>query len=308
MKTKFILIFTFFLVCTNSLTAQEAAIEDNRKSNIIEYTPSKLLFKNQWDIKWFNNLYTQTRAADENGDVTKNLPRQTFFTSTLEVFTGVSDTRRVNIGTIVRFRSNAVGGRNTFDVFQFDGDSNTARSGITAIAPSVKIAPFKKLSNLSVQSSLFIPLIDREVENGVFFEQKGFVWQNRFFYDYTFPGNKFQLFTELTTDFNFGNKVRFDDSFLNTEEGSFANNSLVLFPGVFFSYFPSDKFTVLSLVQHFQRFDLGNNFEQDFTAVGGGLKYQLTEVLNVEALYTNFVRGTNNGLGETFNIGLRAIF
>lgn len=306
MNAKHLLLTFFTIFISATLFAQEDENTPTTRSNIVEFTPSKLLFKNQWDIKWFNNLYTQTRFADANGDVTKNLPRQTFFTSTLEVFTGVSDNRRINVGGIVRFRSNAVGGRSAFDVFKFDGDSNTARSGITAIAPSIKIAPFKKLSNLSIQSSLFIPLIDRETENGVFLEQNGFVWQNRFFYDYTFPGDKFQLFTELTTEFNFGDELTSNDGFLNTD-GSFANNSLVLFPGLFLSYFPSDKFTVLVLAQHFQRLDLGNDFEQDFTAVGGGIKYQLTKELNAEALYTNFVRGTDNGLGETFNIGIRII-
>ncbi len=82
-----------------------------------------------------------------------------------------------------------------------------------------------------------------------------------------------------------------------------------LTPGVFLSYFPSSKFTVLALAQHSQLIDTGGTeFSQDFTALGGGVKYQLTKALNIEALYTNFVRGTDTGLGETFNIGLRGIF
>ena len=134
-------------------------------------------------------------------------------------------------------------------------------------------------------------------ENGVFLDQKRFTWQNRFFYDYTFPGDKWQLFSELNSEYHFGDKAE-----------SFANNSLSLTPGIFLSYFPSAKFTVLALVQHSQRLDLGNNFAQDFTAVGGGAKYQLTNAINLELLYTNFVRGSNTGLGETFNLGLRGIF
>ncbi|MEM7381767.1 MAG: hypothetical protein AAF361_11295 [Bacteroidota bacterium] len=263
------------------------------QSNIQQYTPSKLIGKGQWDLKWFNNLYTQTESTFSDG----REPRQTFFTSTLEVYTGVGENKRWNIGGILRFRSNVVNDRRARDVFLFDGQEGTARSGLTAIAPSVKFVPIASLSNFSIQSSLFIPLIDNETENGVFLEQNGFVWQNRLFYDYTFPGNKWQLFSELTTEFNFGD-----------EDKSFANNSLNLNPGLFLSYFPSSKFTVLVLAQHSQRIDLGNDFAQDFTALGGGAKYQLTDELNVEVLYTNFVRGSNTGLGETFNIGLRAIF
>jgi hypothetical protein len=165
------------------------------------------------------------------------------------------------------------------------------------VAPSVKFVPFERRSNFSIQSSVFIPLVDTEVEEGVFLDQKGYIWQNRFFYDYTFAGDAFQLFTELNTELSLG----------DTNE-SFANNSLNLTPGVFFSYFPSSKFTVLALVQHSQRIDLGNDFAQDFTAIGGGAKFQLTDEVNLEALYTNFVRGNNTGLGETFNFGIRAVF
>ncbi|WP_437369701.1 hypothetical protein [Maribacter litoralis] len=264
-----------------------------QKSNIQQYTPSKLVGKGQYDVKWFNNLYTQTKSTFTDGTE----PRQTFFTSTLEGYTGVGANKRWNVGAILEFRSNVIGDRSATDVFKFDGENNTARSGLTSIAPSVKFVPIASVSNFSIQSSFFIPLVGNETENGVFLDQKGYIWQNRFFYDYTFPGDKWQLFSEVNSELSFGDK-----------EESFANNSLNLTPGLFLSYFPSSKFTILALAQHSQRLDLGNNFTQDFTAVGGGAKYQLTSALNLELLYTNFVRGNNTGLGQTFNLGLRGIF
>lgn len=267
--------------------------EETQKSVIQEYTPSKLLDKGQWDIKWFNNLYTQTESTFSEGKE----PRQTFFTSTVDIFTGVSEKSKFNIGLILEFRSNVVDDRYPLEVFKFDGETGTARSGFTSFAPAIKFNPLKNVSNFTIQTAFHIPLVDNEVENGVFLDQKGFIFQNRFFYDYTFPSGDWQLFTELNTEYNFGKK-----------EDSFANNSLLLTPGVFLSYFPSSKFTILGLVQHQQRIDMGNDFEQDFTAIGGGLKYQLTKVLNIETLYTNFIRGNNTGLGETFNIGLRVLF
>jgi len=103
-------------------------------------------------------------------------------------------------------------------------------------------------------------------------------------------------------------KKAVQDANFDTIEGSFANNSLLLTPGVFLSYFPSSKFTILGLVQYQKRIDTGNDFAQDFTAVRGGAKYQLTKTLNIETLYTKFVRGNNTGLGQTFNVGLRALF
>lgn len=287
-------------------------------SNIQQYTPSKLIGKGQVDIKWFNNLYTETESTFAEG----TQPRQSFFTSTFEFYTGVGKNKRLNLGFIARLRSNVISSqddeRGALDVFRFSGDDKS-RSGLTAFAPSIKFVPFPSLSNFSIQSSFFIPLIDNETENGiidsgfntirraVFLEQKGFVWQNRLFYDHTFSGGKWQLFSELTTELNLG-KTAVQDANGNTVEGSFANNSLNLNPGVFLSYFPSSKFTVLALAQHSQRLDLGNEFTQDFTALGGGAKYQLTDALNLEVLYTNFVRGNNTGLGQTFNLGLRGIF
>ncbi|WP_350289962.1 hypothetical protein [uncultured Croceitalea sp.] len=275
------------LLSTLSLIAQDDS--DDGGSVIQNLTPSKLIGQGQWDLKLFNNLYTQ----NESTFVSEDGIRQNFFTSTLEAFTGISATRRVNIGAIVEYRAN---GRD----FVL-GDGSTERrttSGITSIAPAIKFVPFKNVGNFSILSAFSIPLVSQEVDdNGVFLDQDGFTWQNRFFYDYTFPGKKWQLFTELNSELNFGDK-----------EKSFANNSLNLTPGVFLSYFPSSKFTVLALAQHSQRLDLGNDFTQNFTALGGGAKYQLTNELNVEVLYTNFVRGENTGLGETFNIGLRAVF
>ncbi len=288
--TRFLLVPIIFIFLTTLMFSQE---ENNRGSVIQTLTPSKLIAKGQWDIKWFNNLYTQDESTFSEGTE----PRETFFTSTLEGFAGIDVNRRWNIGVILEFRSNVIADRDVFDVFSFDGDRGTARSGLTGIAPAVKFVPLKNIGNFSIQSAFFFPLFDNETEDGVFLDQDSFIWQNRFFYDHTFPGDQFQLFTELNSELNVG-----DGS------DSFANNSIRLTPGVFFSYFPTSTFTVLALVQHSQLIALTNNFAQDFTAVGGGAKYQLTRHLNLELLYTRFVRGTNTGLGQTYNLGVRAVF
>jgi hypothetical protein len=292
-----------FITLVMGFTGFSQEDEETRKSVIQEYTPSILLKKRQWDIKWFNNLYTETEA--EFNGVKTDIARNTFFTSTVDIFTGISESNRVNIGLLLEFRSSVVAGRNVFDVFSFDGERGTARSGFTSIAPAIKFNPIKSVSNFTIQTALQIPLVDNESEdflpvnnnNGVFLDQNGFILQNRFFYDYSFPSGNWQLFTELNTEYNFG-----DDN------DSFANDSFRLTPGVFLSFFPSSKFTVLGLVQYSQLIDINNDFSQDFTAVGGGFKYQLTKELNIETLYTTFVRGNDTGLGQTFNIGLRALF
>jgi hypothetical protein len=288
-----ILTLTLFLF-TSLLFSQQDTIA-NEKSNIQTYTPSKLLEKGKIDIKWFNNLYSQTRENSnrENRDVA----RSSFFTTSLEIFTGVSDSKKINLGLIVEYRSNTFNGENATSVFLFENKAGKARTGLSHIAPSIKIAPFSSLPRFSVQSSFFIPLFKDEVNSTGFLAQKSFIWQNRFFYDYTFSGNKLQLFTEFGTRLFLGNK----------DEG-FANNSIELAPGIFLSYFPTNKFTVLGFVQHAQLVDLGNNFAQNYTAIGTGTKYQVTQILNLELLYSKFIRAQDGGIGQSFNLGLRAIF
>ncbi|MBV7269358.1 transporter [Winogradskyella luteola] len=298
MKKISILVFVLII----SFTGFSQEDEDSQKSVIQEYTPSILLKKGQWDIKWFNNLYTETRDLFGPSGEEQDIPRNTFFTSTVDIFTGISDNNRINMGLLLEFRSNAIGGRDALDVFSFDGERGSARSGFTSFAPAIKFNPLKNVSNFTIQTAFHIPLIDNETEDGVFLDQGGFIFQNRFFYDYSFAGGDWQLFTELNTEYNFG------------DQDSFAYNSLRLIPGVFLSYFPSSKFTVLGLVQHIQLVSFGgnddgfNDFSQDATILGGGAKYQLTDELNIEFLYSNFIRGNDTGLGQTFNIGLRALF
>jgi hypothetical protein len=280
------------LILIISLNTYAQENDDTSKSNIQTYTPSKLLDKGQWDVKFFNGLYTQTKATGENSSKSGDILRQNFFTTTVEVFTGVSDNNRINIGGSIEFRSNTFNDRSALSVFSFDG-----RSGISSIAPSVKIQPFENVGNFSFQTAIHIPLLKKGDENSNpdgFLDQTAWSFQNRFFFDHTFPSGDWQLFTELNTEYGFG-----DDT-------SFANNTFLLAPGVFLSYFPSDKSTVLGFVQHSQRF---GDFEQDNTSLGFGGKYQLTKTLNLEVLYSNIVRGFNfQGLGETYSIGLRALF
>ena len=269
--------------------AQENNDDDDKKSNIQTFTPSKLINKGQWDIKFFNGLYTQTRQTDE-GSTARTIPRQNFFTSTLEIFTGVSENNRVSIGGILEYRSNTFNGRDALSVFSFDGVS-----GLSTIAPAIKWQPLENVGNFSVQTAIHIPTTGKEKGGDQFLDQSAWAFQNRFFFDHTFPSGNWQIFTELNSEYNFG------------ADESFANNTLLLSPGVFLSYFPNDKSTVLVFSQHLQR--LFGNFQQNGTSLGFGGKYQLTDVTNLEVLYNKFVRGNNfQGLGATYSFGLRFLF
>jgi len=292
-----------FTAITFSVFSQEETKE--QKSNIQEYTPSKLLNKGQWDIKFFNSLYTQTVRTDQ-GSSSVTIPRETFFTNTTEIYTGISENSRVNIGFIFQIRSNTFGGADALDVFKFE-DNASARSGLTTIAPSIRIQPFASIANFSLKSSVYLPIF-KDKANAPYLDKRSVFWETKFFYDNTFGDNKWQVFTEVDLGFNFGEKSTNADADSNVTE-RFTNNSLFLPFGVFLSYFPSTKITIFVNAKQAFLIDLGNDFTQNYTSLGFGGKFQLTRVLNVEVSFDKFVRGNNfQGLGQTFSLGLRALF
>ncbi len=293
------------LLCILIISGTSMLCFAQEESNIQNYTPSKLLEKGKVDIKWFNNLYTQTKA-EANG-TTATVPRSNFFTTSLEAFTGVSKNKKFNAGVVVEFRSNSFAGKSPSSVFSFKNETGKSRVGLSHIAPSLKFTPFNSAPTFSIQSSLYIPVLTKETNQNGYLANKSVIWQNRFFYDYIFPGNKFQLFSEIGTRLFFGQKIRNDDGTINAN-GGYANNSIELAPGMFFSYFPSSKFTALVFAQHAQLIEISNKFSQNYSAIGLGAKYQLSRTLNLETLYSKFVRGNDSGLGQSFNLGLRIIF
>ena len=72
----------------------------------------------QWDIKWFNNLYTEVLSVNEKNQ-TLNIPRKNFFTSSLDVFTGLSASAKWNIGVHLEYRSNTFNDLGVFKPFRF---------------------------------------------------------------------------------------------------------------------------------------------------------------------------------------------
>ena len=301
---KLILPLVFVLIAFSGFSQEESTVV--QKSNVQEYTPSKLLRKGQWDIKFFNSLYTQTKRTDANS-TSVTIPRETFFTNTTEIYTGVSDNSRVNIGFIFQVRSNTFGGANALDVFSFK-DGGNSRSGFTTIAPSIRVQPLANVPNFSITSSVFLPIF-KDKANAPYLDKRSVFWETKFFYDHTFGDNKWQIFTEIDLGFNFGEKATDANPIDSNISERFANNSLFLPLGAFLSYFPSSKTTVFINAKQAFLIDLGNNFSQDSTSLGIGGKYQLTKILNVEASFDKFIRGESfQGLGQTFSLGLRALF
>jgi hypothetical protein len=303
-------IIALTLILTINFLGFSQEDEETTRSNVQEFTPSKLLNKGQWDIKFFNSLYTQTKSTGEGTGESFDIDRQNFFTNTTEVYTGVSNNSRINVGLIVQVRANNYGGQSAFSVFDFDNNGTDSRSGFTTIAPSIRVQPFASVPNFSITSSLYLPIFKDEAVSA-YLDKRSTFWETKFFYDKTFGGGDWQIFTEADFGFNFGESstdaIESGDA-VNIGE-RFANNSLFLPVSAFLSYFPSAKSTLFVNAQQAFLIDLGNDFEQNYTQLGFGGKYQLTQTLNLEASYGKIVRGNNfQGLGNTFSLGVRVLF
>lgn len=263
-------------------------------SNVATYTPSALLRKGQFEIQFFNNLYTQNAWFNDQEERTVLGVRGSWNTLIMTFNYGVSKSNRFNLGLDVNLRStrNSPENESAIGIFKFEHNSQN-RTTISALGPKIKWNPFKSVPKLSLQSALWIP-VAKELEGIPWLDWQRYTSWTQFFFDKPI-GSQFQLFTEL------------DLLFRMPEIGSKLGLSQTVFStpaSVFFSYFPSQKSTLYTQIQYAPTL---SSFPSYYTQVGIGGKYQLFSQLQVEASYTNFFAGHTQGAGATFNLGLRYI-
>jgi hypothetical protein len=278
--------------------------------NLQTFTAGSLLGKGKFDFTLFNTLYTENHNVWQGQEYSGY--RATFVTHLAQVTYGISKSKRINVGLDINFKNS---GRSNVDS-TYGGISNafayanndSARVGITSIGARIKVQPFKEVPNFSIQSTLFMPTVRHPegfqdplgLDNLYWADWDRITWWNQLFMDKTF--GDFQVFAELDFLFRF---KRYDSQI----------GMLDMPASVFLSYFPTKKITLYAMTQHVARFTNNINghdpivtdwvIPMNYTASGVGFKYQILSNFNVEALYTNFWRGQNSGLGETFNIGVK---
>jgi hypothetical protein len=291
-------------------TQNSGTTESTENFNLQTYNAGSLLTKGQYDLTLFNSLYTQSKSEWMGTEYSGF--RETFASSLIQFTYGITKNARINLGFDIKLASS---GRASVDdkfsnisrAFAFKNNDST-RVGIATIGARVKIQPFKTVSNFTMQSSLLIsPTANAEGRgadgngNGglYFLEWDRIQWWNQFFYTKSF--NKSQLFFELDIWYRIGYK----------KENATA---LDLPATVIYRYFPNSKITIYGLVSHLVRnqynpsnYKDGITSAANYTSAGLGFKYQLTPSLNLELLYSDFLRGKNSGLGNTFSFGLRYV-
>jgi hypothetical protein len=291
----------------------EKKSSDKPESNLLQFTPSQLFAKGQYELNVFNNLYTQTSVRDSEGNEIDG-DRLNILTSTIQFTYGISRNSRVNIGVDAVVSGGSVG-PSTGSAFQFFTGDNTARgAALSYLGPRVKWQPVKKWSFYSIQSTFLFP-ISEDLEqrgDGVFTALNRYSWNTQFLYDIKLT-EEFRIFYQFAVNY----WIR-----RNREDVFFPTNFVDLPSTLFINYFPTPKLNPFAFVQYNGRY--GNTdipsenpnarfgLLQNSWQIGAGLKYQVTDRLGLEVSYGNFVsskgfEGIEAGAGEVINFAIRFI-
>ena len=267
--------------------ASPAAPGGAAAANSARYVVSSTIPAGTFEIKNFNNLYSQDAAGE----------RSTFFTTTTSVLYGLTD--RINVGAEGRYRrvrydaSDDPAGN--FSVFRRRG-AEGFREGLTGVGPKVRIAPFAALENFSVQSTYLFATSDDgtgALREQRFLDFDGDTWITQFFNDFS-VGSRFSVFTEVD--------LTLED--IGASDEGHINRFSTPVTGIV-SFFPEPNTTLYVLGNYSPYFQEDFDF---FYQVGAGAKYQITPRFEVELLATSFRNAfilEAGGTANTVNLGIR---
>ncbi|MEP5611522.1 MAG: DUF547 domain-containing protein [Cyclobacteriaceae bacterium] len=300
----------------NDSGTPEKEVVTTSTSNLLQFTPSQLFAKGQYEINVFNNLYSQTKTRDRQGDEVSFGGRASILTSTIQWTYGVSKNAKVNAGLDLVLSAGAGGlasGSNHFQLFS--SDKSAGDFAVAAVGARIKFQPIKKFSFYSVQTGLLIP-VAKDLEGvsgrGTFLALNRYLWRTQFFYDFKLT-RTLRLFYEF--DINYYMRRNKQDHF-------FLPNFVDLPSSLFFNYFPNGKLNLFLSGQYAGRY--GNSALKEtnpnakfgllqwYLQLGAGAKYQVTSNLGFEISYGNFVSGRGLegfevGAGQVWNLGIRYI-
>lgn len=267
----------------------------NEHSSLQAYTPSALFHKGEYELKVFNNLYTQTAFFDEGNNKVDLSNRSTFFTSSFSFLYGYSHNLNIGFEFWIKSVRYDAAGSSPFSLFQFESNE-LSRTVLSHIGPKIKFAPFHNglLKNVSIQSTFLIPIAGslEGTDSSPFVAFNSFIFLNQFFYDKEIS-SEFSFFSEIAAWYRI-------DRNLNGK-----SNRLELPVKFFISWYPTDMLT-LYLSNEFA-YQWQGSFTGYYLQGGLGLKYQLFPYLELETLLTDFYFGQSAGAGSTVNFGFRII-
>ena len=236
--------------------------------------------QNTW-TNFFNSLISANRYRVENGDLYDLDTRNTYFYNTLQLTYGLSGNSRFNAGfdiNTIMGRIDEDRGSSLFKVFgsQGGGGSRYAKA-ITSIAPRIRFRPFKRNYRFTIQSSILFP-------TGISNEKESILGKNQIFFLsqflYNWPLNqRLFLFSQLSIEYGF--------------ERTDAPPLFISPLSIYLSYLIPKKTILFILTNYVPVFTKADSwkYNQYTFQVGGGVQYQFSKRILINAYYTNDIAG-----------------
>jgi len=255
------------------------------------FYPTRLYQKGAFEIKLFNNYYTESF----NDKSQRANTRQDFHGSFLTVLIGTD--KNLNWGFDLKYRSAATSSdkSNRFIAFPLKDVTRTSgskvvdyrRQGLSAIGPRIKYSLESEKGAFSVLHAVYFPTLDQSEGDADY----GFAdWEHLQFYNNIYFERKIDSQSNIFVDLG----LHFENlgGFLFNDETGYAQ---LLTPLTFiYNFYPSWKTTFYGMVNVTPRFgfnDFGINPDivgGAFAQLGVGAKRFIRSWLEVELLYTQF--------------------
>jgi len=247
--------------------------------DLADVTPSSLLGEGDIEFKTFHAVYTQTASFDADGR-RREEPRSTYYTGTLSVTTGTGAAWNPGVDLTLRSVTN--------DAFP---ERTRSRTTLTAVAPRVRIAPFRSRPGLALETGVRIPVAhDLEGTDRIPYLDWGDpIWTTRILWDLRLGGT-------WTAWVEAGTQLR---------AGPDAGDAQLTTPvQVLLNWWPRSAWTV------YVPFGIAPDWIGDarghyWSQTGLGVKFRPTPRVEFEVLGTVLPLGRGAGAGSGLAVGLR---
>lgn len=239
--------------------------------------------------KWYNNLYTQTKSFDENGNRMEEAARTSFLTSILEITANQNDHWNFGFDLYYRasYRDSTKG--SPFEVLKLRNNNVDARAALSHVGPKLVWSPRR---NEYITLLFLIPLDNTPspVTSDIpFLDNTGYQAWLRYGVN-IHTGKQWYTFLELAGVYRFDRQGVTDPSDLLVP--------VKIFQSYFFPKLPIGLFLSSDFTSTF-----GSSYAY-YWQLGGGVKIYPGHNWEIELSYGTFVLGKNNGAGESINLGV----
>jgi len=248
-----------------------------------------------------NSLLSTNQYWSDNSKLINYNSRYTYNYSLLQTNIGVSSSSRVSVGFDFYYtmgRNDAERNSSPFHVFNSNAPGNIqSASALSAIAPRIKLVPFKRYKNFIFQTSLYLLMISNNSVK-TFLGASETSLRNQFLYSIKIS-RKLMSFAQADVD------VYFKSNNAGESNRYAVPVNLYLYWIATNHIFP---YASIGYGTQFQK--LNDKFQSNYNYVPviAGVQYQFSLRFNVNVNYSQYLVARNSGDWRSFNIALRGVF